>query len=158
LGQRSNLQLTERNGVHSFLQQIFIGKEPKMHNFVNTNSLANVTAPTQRVAGYLRVATVKQAQHDLAISLQEEKIRAYCAANNLELIQVFKDMACSSRNPKGHGLQALIDYALSSENGIHAVIVSDYSRITRSAPHLQCLVERLNDAGKVLLSTQCPRS
>ena len=123
-----------------------------MHVFVNRISLVHVTAPGQKVVGYLRVATVKQAQHDLAISLQEEKIREFCAANKLELVRVFTDTACSGRNPNGPGLQALIDYALSPENNIHAVIVSDYSRITRSVPHLESLVERLNEAGKVLLS------
>jgi DNA invertase Pin-like site-specific DNA recombinase len=127
-----------------------------VNDLIDGNSGAAGYAAPQRVVGYVRVSTGRQAQHNLSIPLQEEKIREYCAANNMELAQVFEDKARTGRNSKRPGLQALLGYTLSPENRIQAVIVYNYSRMMRRISHLENLIEKLNDANQVLLAVQQP--
>ena len=52
----------------------------------------------QKVFAYLRVSTDEQVQHGNGLDIQEAAIRSYCKAQNLNLVEVFKDQGISGSN------------------------------------------------------------
>ena len=53
----------------------------------------------KRVIGYSRVSTNHQAQHGLSLAAQEEKIRAYAALHDIEVVEIIRDAGHSAWEP-----------------------------------------------------------
>jgi len=79
--------------------------------------------------GYVRVSTAGQ-KDGVSLDLQREKIAAYCALNDLELIEVIEDGGKSAKNLKRPGIQKILKTAKSGK--ADAVVCYRLDRMFRS--------------------------
>jgi len=96
-----------------------------------------------RALGYTRVSTEEQAREGLSLEMQADRIRAYCAAERWELVDVFSDPGISGAQRQRPGLDRL----LASLPGVGALVVWKLDRLARNARHLLEIVEQLQGRG-----------
>lgn len=106
-------------------------------------------ANSNTAVGYVRVSTTEQARTGISIPDQEARIKAYCEANGLHLVEIFRDGGVSagirlSDRPAGARLVEAIG------NGADHLVALKLDRLFRNV--LDCLgwVERWNEKGKAL--------
>lgn len=90
-----------------------------------------------RAGIYVRVSTLNQVDRD-SLRTQEERLSAYCTANGLSKIEVYKDAGYSAKNTKRPSLELLLDHIASHQ--IDCVLVTKLDRITRSIRDLFKLI------------------
>lgn len=94
----------------------------------------------KKVIGYVRVSTEEQAKNGTSIETQCERIRAYCVAFNLELIDIVIEPAMSGASmEKRKKLQGIRDRVGNGE--FDAIIAIKVDRIARNLKELMMLVE-----------------
>lgn len=102
-----------------------------------------MTAPTERgprpALGYVRVSTDEQAREGLSLEAQAAAIRAYCAAQRLELADVLVEAGASGKTLDRPQLRDLLERIRAGQIG--AVIVAKLDRLTRRTRDLLALVE-----------------
>lgn len=100
---------------------------------------------------YTRVSTVGQAEDGVSLAAQEAKTRAWCFANDSEVIGMFSDEGISGAKgeDKRPGLAAAM--AAACENKA-ALVVYSLSRLSRSTKGAIEFVERLGASGAQLVS------
>ena len=92
--------------------------------------------------GYTRVSTTGQASDGFSLPMQENKIRAYCDLNDLDLVDVIVDAGISGKNLTGRpGVQQLI--SLIKTRKTDSVIVYKLDRLGRSTRDLIEIAELL---------------
>lgn len=92
--------------------------------------------------GYARVSTAEQADFGLSLSAQTEKIRAYCAALDLRLI----DLIAADESAKSlhrFGLQSVCD--LLESGAATCLVIAKLDRLTRDVGDWQTLYKRYFD-------------
>lgn len=82
----------------------------------------------KRAVGYIRVSTQGQADEGIGLQAQEDKIRAWCIANDYELAGIYRDEGLSGTRTDRPGLTAAIKASRKGD----AFIVYAFSRIARS--------------------------
>jgi DNA invertase Pin-like site-specific DNA recombinase len=104
-----------------------------------------------KIIGYVRVSTEEQAKDGQSLQLQEAKIRAYCALNDLELTDVIKDPGISAKSVKGRPnfVNALESIYKGKADGL---IVWRLDRAFRSTQDALAISERLRKKGRVFIS------
>ena len=103
-----------------------------------------------KVLGYVRVSTQEQANEGVSLAAQEAKLRAYCAALDLELVAVVADAGVSAKSLERPGLtQAL---ALLDSGAAEGLLVVKLDRLTRSVRDLGALLDGYFSARFSLLS------
>ncbi len=102
-------------------------------------------------AGYIRVSTQEQAQEGVSLSMQAEKIKAYCALNDLTLVGIYGDPGISGKSIKSRpGIQAVL--SLVKAKRISAVVVYKLDRIGRNTVETLDIAKRMDKAGVALHS------
>jgi site-specific DNA recombinase len=104
-----------------------------------------------RAVGYLRVSTEEQVLNGVSLDAQEEKIKAYCIAKDLQLIRIIRDEGCSAKNPQRPGIQEII--ANCKRSKFDAVIIIKLDRLTRSVKDLAYLVEDVFEKNHVAFTS-----
>ena len=66
------------------------------------------TATKNRVVGYIRVSTDLQATEGVSLDAQREKIRAYCMALDLQLVEIWCDNGYSAKTIERPGLSSAL--------------------------------------------------
>jgi DNA invertase Pin-like site-specific DNA recombinase len=61
-----------------------------------------------RVIGYARVSTEEQAAGGFSLEAQEAKIRGYCGAYDLELVEIISDPGASARTLDRPGMARVL--------------------------------------------------
>ena len=90
---------------------------------------------------YVRVSTLNQVDKD-SLKTQEERLIAYCKANEISKFEVYRDAGFSARDTNRPALEALMK---NIKNGkIRGVFVVKLDRITRSIKDLIHLTEFFN--------------
>jgi len=89
-----------------------------------------------KAVGYVRVSTQEQARSGISIPDQEQRIRDYCTARKLELVEIYRDSGVSagvklSNRPTGHNLLACL------QNGVCNVVAVKLDRLFRNT--VECL-------------------
>jgi len=103
-----------------------------------------------KAIGYTRVSTAQQVDDGVSIDAQIARIRAWCAANGYDLVEVFTDAGLSgSRADNRPALQSAIEAACSEKA---ALVVYSLSRLARSTRDAINISERLDKAGADLVS------
>jgi site-specific DNA recombinase len=87
----------------------------------------------RRAVAYVRVSSIKQ-KDNASPETQMHKIQEYADANNIEIVDWFKDIARSAKNANREGLQDMIKFAIKERERINHVIVYKMSRVSRDAP------------------------
>ncbi len=105
-----------------------------------------------RVIGYVRVSTEEQATSGVSLAAQADKIRAYCALYDLELLEIIEDAGASAKTLDRPGIQRVLGALRGGQ--AQGVVVAKLDRLTRSVADMAALVcdyfgER---AGKSLFS------
>ena len=91
-----------------------------------------------KVVGYIRVSTDGQDVSGLGLADQVEKIKAYCALYDLDLVEIHKD-AASGKNMVRQGLQdALLALRKGEAKGL---VVAKLDRLTRSVRDMGSLLD-----------------
>lgn len=96
-----------------------------------------------KAMGYIRVSTEEQALSGLSLSGQEEKIRAYCLLNDIELITVISDAGLSGKSVDREGLQRVLSLCKSGE--IDAVVVYKLDRLSRKTIDILNLISTFEE-------------
>lgn len=97
-------------------------------------------ASKNRVIGYIRVSTDQQASEGVSLEAQREKIRAYCTALDLYLIDICADNGYSAKTIERPGLRDALAQLRSGEADI--LLVAKLDRLTRSVKDLGQLVDQ----------------
>ena len=109
------------------------------------------TNATKTAIGYVRVSTQEQAIEGVSLDAQRDKLRAYCKANAIKLIDIKADEAYSGSSLDRPGLQAALH--LLRRGHVNTLIVVKLDRLSRSLRDVCALVEELfSDERRHLLS------
>jgi site-specific DNA recombinase len=95
---------------------------------------------SQRLIGYVRVSTDKQADHGVSLEAQRVKLEQYCALYDLTLVDIIVDAGESAKTLKRPGLQRAL--ALLASGEADGLLVAKLDRLTRSVRDLGELLER----------------
>lgn len=103
-----------------------------------------------KAAAYVRVSTNEQADQGVSLDAQIQRLQAYCIANNLELVNVYREEGVSgsiplAQRPEGKSLTA----ALESGEVSHVVALK-LDRLFRDAANCLEATKEWDNAGVVL--------
>jgi DNA invertase Pin-like site-specific DNA recombinase len=101
-----------------------------------------------KAIGYVRVSTQEQAEEGASLEAQQDRIKAWCLANEYELSNVYIDAGISG---KGMNRQGLKD-ALAEVDNNSALVACSLSRISRSTKDMLTIAETLESKGADLVS------
>ena len=101
---------------------------------------------------YIRVITQEQAESGLSLSYQGAKIRSYCEALDIELLDVVADAGFSAKSMNRPAMQDIIKMIERKE--VDAVVILKLDRLTRSVKDLGFITELINKTGVALVSVQ----
>lgn len=105
-----------------------------------------------KAIGYVRVSTADQAESGLSLTHQENKIRAYAEALDIELTGIAVDAGFSAKSLNRPAMQEVISKVKSG--AIDTVIILKLDRLTRSVKDLGAVVELFEKTGAALISVQ----
>ena len=100
-----------------------------------------MTTTSTKAIGYARVSTDEQAREGVSLEAQQSRIRAYCEAKELELVEVLTDEGISGKTLERPALRELLQRCERGEVG-HVVVVK-LDRLTRRTRDLLALVDDL---------------
>ena len=110
-----------------------------------------MTVP-MRAALYLRVSTVRQAEHDVSIPDQKRQGEAYCEARGGQLVETYVEPGASATNDRRPEFQRMIEAGTSKAAPFDVVIVHSFSRFFRDHFELEFYVRKLAKNGVRLVS------
>lgn len=93
----------------------------------------------EKVIGYVRVSTDKQADKGVSLEAQAEKLRGYASLYNLDLVDIVRDEGVSAKTLDRPGLKFVLAKVRSGE--VSGVLVAKLDRLTRSVRDLGELLE-----------------
>lgn len=99
-----------------------------------------------KAIGYVRVSSEQQAQEGVSLNAQRQKLRDYCRAMDIELIDIVADEGYSASSLKRPGLQAAL--AKLQQGQAQSLIVTKLDRLTRCVKDLGTLCEQYFSDGK----------
>ena len=105
-----------------------------------------------KAIGYIRVSTQDQAESGLSLTHQENKIRAYASALDIELTSIAVDAGYSAKSLNRPAMQEVISKVKSG--AVDTVIILKLDRLTRSVKDLGAVVELFEKTGAALISVQ----
>lgn len=104
-----------------------------------------------KAVGYIRVSTNEQAKEGISLRHQEEKIKAYAALHEMELVEITRDEGLSAKTvDKRPGATRVIDMAATGE--AEAIVVYKLDRMFRNAAEALRISQELNNLGVALHS------
>jgi len=107
---------------------------------------------SMNAVGYIRVSTQDQADSGLSLQYQESKIRAYCEAMDINLVDVVADAGFSAKSMNRPAMQGIISQI--KNKTIDAVVILKLDRLTRSVKDLGAIVELIEKNNIALVSVQ----
>lgn len=110
----------------------------------------------KRAAGYIRVSTVGQAEHGGGLAEQRDRIAEYCAAQGVELVEVYEDAGVSGANgiEDREGLPELL--ADLKDGGFDGVVILRLDRLARDLMVQETIIGHLRGMGAEVVSIAEP--
>jgi site-specific DNA recombinase len=102
---------------------------------------------TTKAIGYIRVSTEEQAKEGVSLAAQAEKLTAYAALYDIELVDIIEDAGVSAKSLKRPGLQQALDRL--GTDGINALLIHKLDRLTRSVRDLGGLLDTYFGDGRL---------
>jgi len=109
----------------------------------------------QRVIGYTRVSTAEQVD-GFGLDVQQEKIRAYCKAEGLQLVAMLSDEGQSGSNGLDDRLGLAEALARIEKGDAGALVVYRLDRLARDLLLQETIHARLESGGSTVLSVSEP--
>jgi site-specific DNA recombinase len=106
-----------------------------------------------RVATYVRVSTLEQANAGYSLEQQSERLLSYCRARDWQIVESYLDPGYSGTTLQRPGLQALLD--LVRAGGVDLVLVYKLDRLSRSQQDTLHLIEDVFAANAVGFASLC---
>lgn len=106
----------------------------------------------QRVALYLRVSTVRQAEKDLSIPDQRRQATTYCTAKGWSVVAEFEEAGASATDDRRPVFQRMIGDACGPARPFDMVVVHSFSRFFRDAFQSEFYIRKLAKHGVKLVS------
>ena len=103
----------------------------------------------RRAIGYVRVASISQADPRSALDAQAARIKAFATAEGLELIGIIEDNGKSALDMTREGLTEIL--AAAAERRVDVVIVQDWARLARDPDDLQDILDSLAAGGVIVV-------
>lgn len=91
-----------------------------------------------RVVAYTRVSTETQAERGVSLAAQADKVRAYAALYDLDIVEVIEDAGASAKTLDRPGLRRAL--AMLDAGGVDGLVVAKLDRLTRSVRDLDTLI------------------
>jgi site-specific DNA recombinase len=108
---------------------------------------------TITAAGYVRVSTEEQAREGYGMAAQEQAVRAYCRAQDWELVEVYADAGRSGKSTRGReALTRLLDDA--ERRCFERVVFWKLDRLARNLRDLLDICDRLEALEVGIVSIQ----
>jgi DNA invertase Pin-like site-specific DNA recombinase len=92
-----------------------------------------------RVVGYIRVSTEQQVESGLSLEAQRDKVIAYAALHDLELVEVIEDAGVSAKNLDRPGLSRALQMVSACE--VDGLVVMKLDRLSRSVRDWAFLID-----------------
>jgi site-specific DNA recombinase len=92
-----------------------------------------------KVVGYVRVSTDEQRDSGHSLDAQKEKLKAYAALYDLELVELVEDGGESAKTLKRPGLQRVL--AMLKHGSADGLLIAKLDRLTRSVSDWQTLID-----------------
>ena len=105
-----------------------------------------------RAALYLRVSTVRQAEHDVSVPDQRRHGEAYCSGRGHQLVETFIEPGASATNDRRPEFQRMMEAGTTKPPAFDVVVVHSFSRFFRDHFELEFYVRKLAKAGVKLIS------
>lgn len=105
-----------------------------------------------KAIGYIRVSTADQADSGLSLAHQEAKIKAYCDALDINLVDVISDAGFSAKTLNRPGMTEVINQI--KNKSVDAVVILKLDRLTRSVKDLGTMTTLFEKTGVALVSVQ----
>jgi site-specific DNA recombinase len=102
----------------------------------------------KKVATYVRVSTVEQAESGYSLAQQREALRDHCAREGHEIVGEFEDAGHSGATLARPGLDAVRDRI--AEGGVDLVLAQDRDRLAREPAYLVLLKLEFEERGAEL--------
>ena len=109
----------------------------------------------QRVIGYTRVSTAEQIE-GFGLSVQEQRIRAYCKAEGLNLVAMLSDLGQSGSNGLDDRLGLAEGLARIEKGDASALVVYRLDRLARDLLLQETIHTRLESGGASVVSVTEP--
>ena len=105
-----------------------------------------------KAIGYVRVSTDEQSNNGCSLAAQKEKLKAYAALYDIELIDIIEDAGLSAKSLNRPGLQNALQALRSGK--AKGLLIAKLDRLTRSVSDWQTLIDDYfgEKAGKSLFS------
>lgn len=103
-----------------------------------------------RVLGYVRVSTTEQAESGLGLASQESAIRAHCARQGWDLLDVIHDDGASAKDLDRTGLRSALDRIAGGEAS--GLVAAKLDRLSRSVVDFANLMGWCDSAGCALVA------
>jgi site-specific DNA recombinase len=105
-----------------------------------------------KAVGYIRVSTDEQSASGHSLGAQREKLTAYAALYEIELVEIIEDAGESAKSLNRPGLQRALQMLKSKQ--VDGLLIAKLDRLTRSVSDWQTLIDGFfgEKAGKSLFS------
>ncbi len=114
--------------------------------------LLKAATPKKRALAYLRVSTLRQAQHLVSLEEQSNKAIACAVNNNAAIVQSFEERGRTGRLEDRPEFKKMMAFACDPANRIDMVVVYAISRFFRNVRHYLNFKDVLEKAGVELIS------
>ena len=95
---------------------------------------------------YIRVSTDEQAEKGYSLQHQEERLRNYCAIQNIEVLKLFKE-DYSAKTFNRPEFNKLLDYVRQNKNTTNLLLFLKWDRFSRNIAESYEMINRLNRIG-----------
>jgi site-specific DNA recombinase len=103
-----------------------------------------------KAIGYARVSTDKQAESGCSLDDQQDRIKARCVADKLELVDVIVDDGYTSSTLDRPGMARLLQMVRRKQ--VQCVVITKLDRLTRSVRDFQVLLDLFERYGVSIVS------
>lgn len=110
-----------------------------------------MVTPSRTAYGYVRVSTAEQAEHKTSLKQQADDIEAYCAKNNIQLLEMFVEPGMSGTDSKRPEFNRMILLATGDDHPVDCIVACDMARIARDVEFFVTTNGQLSRAGTKML-------
>ena len=112
--------------------------------------MMNDATATRRIANYARVSTEEQAAEGVSLDAQDARCRMWADLHGATVVESIADAGVSGKTMRREGIARM--WALVNAGSVDTVVVTELSRLTRSARDFANVVADLTEAGVSVVS------